>query len=81
VASRVDGVEITVADDGIGISAEGLSKVFDRFYTTAPPGSPNSGLGLAIVRSIAEADGGSVSIESPHRRGTTVSVFFPAIRG
>jgi two-component system sensor histidine kinase MprB len=52
---------LTVADEGPGIAAEDLPHVFDRFYRSAESrGMPGSGLGLSIVRSIAERHGGTV---------------------
>ena len=68
------GVEITVADTGIGIPPDDLPHLFSRFYrasnarTTQTPGT---GLGLALSRSIVEAHGGTVSIapNAPDRDG------------
>ena len=64
---------ITVTDTGIGIPPEHLPHVFDRFYRVDPSRSPEtegSGLGLAICRSIAEAHGGRLEIESDLGTGT-----------
>jgi len=69
------GVEITVADDGEGIPAELLPRVFDRFVKGAASGG--SGLGLAIVRDVVEAHGGTVSAESSPGHGTAVHVRLP----
>lgn len=56
--------EVTVRDHGPGIDAEDMPHVFDRFYRAeAARGLPGSGLGLSIVRQVAEAHGGSVSAE------------------
>jgi two-component system sensor histidine kinase ChvG len=57
-------VRVVVDDDGPGIPAENLETVFERFYTSRPPGTAfgaNSGLGLSIVRQIVEAHGGRVT--------------------
>jgi two-component system sensor histidine kinase BaeS len=70
------GVRITVADDGAGIPADLLPRVFDRFVKG--PGSRGSGLGLAIVRDIVEAHGGSVAATSAVGEGTRISVTLPA---
>jgi two-component system sensor histidine kinase BaeS len=69
-------VRITVRDDGDGIPAELLPRVFDRFVKG--PDSPGSGLGLAIVRDIVEAHGGEVSVASSAGGGTEVFVTLPA---
>jgi two-component system sensor histidine kinase BaeS len=68
-ASRGDGdfVEIAVADSGEGIAAEHLDRVFERFYRVDPArsrASGGSGIGLAIVRAIVEAHGGTVTASS-----------------
>jgi signal transduction histidine kinase len=75
-------VRIAVADDGIGIAAEHLPRLFDRFYrvpaedAAAPPGV---GLGLSIVRDLVEAHGGRVEAASDGPgTGCTVTVVLPA---
>jgi two-component system heavy metal sensor histidine kinase CusS len=71
-------VEISVSDNGSGIAAEHVPRVFDRFYRTDPSrSSAGTGLGLSLVKSIADLHGGSVSIESQPNRGTTVTLTFP----
>ena len=72
-------VRISVVDDGGGIPAELLPRVFDRFVKGAA--STGSGLGLAIVRDIVEAHGGSVEARSRPGAGTTVSLVLPAAAG
>ena len=81
---RPDGwVRVTVADTGIGIAAEDLPHIFDRFWrvdrarTRAAGGS---GLGLSIAKSIVEAHGGSISVESEPGQGTTFEVLLPQFR-
>jgi len=69
------GVGIVVSDDGEGIPAELLPRVFDRFAKGGD--SPGSGLGLAIVRDIVEAHGGAVSVSSTHGVGTEVRLTLP----
>ena len=61
---------IEVEDDGPGIAAEQLERVFDRFYRVEGGGAPGSGLGLAIARELAELMGGRVRASS--RPGRTV---------
>jgi two-component system, OmpR family, heavy metal sensor histidine kinase CusS len=70
--------EITVSDNGCGIAPEHLPRVFDRFYRAeSSRGSDGAGLGLALVKSIVDLHGGSASIHSEIRRGTTVTLTFP----
>ncbi len=66
---------ITVADDGSGIPADLLPRIFEPRFSTTTSGS---GLGLAIVRRLVEGWGGSVEVESEVGRGTTVVVALPA---
>jgi two-component system sensor histidine kinase BaeS len=68
-------VRLTVRDDGTGMPADLLPRVFDRF--AKGPGSTGSGLGLAIVRDLVEAHGGTVSAESTEGIGTAVQVTLP----
>jgi signal transduction histidine kinase len=63
LAAPAGRLEITVTDDGPGISAANLPKVFERFFTTERDNG-GTGLGLAIVRAIADAQGGSAGCES-----------------
>jgi CheY-like chemotaxis protein len=73
---------IEVNDTGIGIDAEGLSRIFDVFDRGPPSGAPCSaglGLGLSISRSIVEQHGGSLTASSPGPgRGASFRVEFPA---
>jgi two-component system sensor histidine kinase PilS (NtrC family) len=67
-------VEVTVADTGVGIAPEELERIFDPFFTTKPDGS---GLGLATVHRIVEANRGSLRVESHVGEGTVLQVRFP----
>jgi two-component system, NtrC family, sensor histidine kinase HydH len=69
-----DVVEVTVSDDGRGIAADELDRVFDPFYTTRDEGT---GLGLTIVRRIADAHGAELCIESQPGLGTTIRLGMP----
>ncbi len=71
---------IAVSDTGIGIPAGEQQNIFQRFYRSADARSQpqgGSGLGLSIVRSIAEAHGGSVGVESEPGRGSAFRVRLP----
>ena len=76
--SRGDRVELSVIDNGCGISKENLSRIFDPFFTTKPPGS-GTGLGLSIVQELVAAQQGTVRVESELGRGTTVAVSLQAV--
>jgi two-component system heavy metal sensor histidine kinase CusS len=74
-------VRIEVTDTGIGIPAEALPRVFDRFYRVDPSraqASGGTGLGLAIVQSIMVLHGGNVEIASQLGEGTRVVLSVPA---
>jgi PAS domain S-box-containing protein len=72
-------VEITVRDHGRGIAPEDLPRVFERFYRV--PGEASNargvGLGLTITRTLVEAHGGSVAIDSRLGEGTSVMIALP----
>jgi PAS domain S-box-containing protein len=70
-------VEVSVADTGIGIVAEEIPKVFDRFWQSHRTAGRGTGLGLAIARGIVEAHGGTIWLESEPGKGTTVSFTIP----
>lgn len=67
-------IEINISDNGQGIAPEHLERVFDPFFTTKERGV---GLGLALCHDIAAAHGGSISVESNERKGTTFSTILP----
>jgi heavy metal sensor kinase len=79
---RADGrINIRVTDSGIGIPVEASAQVFERFYRVDKARSRSeggSGLGLPIVKWIAEAHHGSVSLESAPERGSSFTVSLPA---
>ncbi|HEY7174441.1 MAG TPA: HAMP domain-containing sensor histidine kinase, partial [Micromonosporaceae bacterium] len=82
VVSVVDvdgGVAVRVADRGPGIPHHVQDRVFDRFARLGGRRSDGGfGLGLALVRAIAEAHGGNVSVQSKPGRGATLSLWLPA---
>lgn len=74
-----EGAEISVSDDGIGISPENLPRVWKRFWQADASRSENegSGLGLAMVKEIAQFHGGSASVESRLGEGSCFTVSLP----
>ena len=78
VAQDGAGVLLSVEDDGPGIPPEERARVFDRFYRLRGTTGDGAGLGLAIVRQIAERYGGSVTLGDGAGKGLRVEVRFPA---
>ncbi|HEX4668287.1 MAG TPA: heavy metal sensor histidine kinase [Chthoniobacterales bacterium] len=78
ITTSEEGAEIVVTDTGCGIAAEHLPRIFDRFYRVdASRSTEGTGLGLALVKSIADLHGGSVKVASETGRGTSVALKFP----
>ncbi|WP_321369246.1 cache domain-containing protein [uncultured Desulfuromusa sp.] len=70
-----DYVKLLVRDEGIGMTAEVLDKIFDPYFSTKQTGS---GLGLATVRSIVKKHKGSIFVISEPGRGTSFTLYLPA---
>jgi len=83
VSTRQSGADavIEIADTGIGISAADLPHIFERFYRADKSRSrtdAHAGLGLAISKTIIDAEGGDITVTSVEREGTTFRVRLPA---
>jgi len=79
-ADKPEMVEFTVEDDGVGIPAEALPRIFDAYVRIANPetaSAPGLGLGLSLVRGLAHAHGGSVEVESLPGKGSRFRVLLP----
>jgi two-component system NtrC family sensor kinase len=69
-------VQIEFTDNGPGIPAEDINKIFDPFYTTKEPGK-GTGLGLSVSLRIVEETGGDIKAKSERGEGTTLTVILP----
>lgn len=73
-----DGLRIEVKDSGVGIAADQLPYIFDKFFQIGQQArSKGAGLGLAIAREIVEAHGGRIAAESQAGQGTTFCIVLP----
>jgi two-component system, OmpR family, sensor histidine kinase SenX3 len=78
--AAADAVEISVADQGIGIPERDRERIFERFYRVDPARSRatgGTGLGLAIVKHVTAAHGGQVTVESTEGAGSTFTLRLP----
>ena len=83
VASGADSAEIGVSDTGIGIDAEDLPLVFERFYradSSRSRASGGIGIGLSIAKAIVEAHGGEIRAESEAGKGSRFTITVPVSR-
>jgi signal transduction histidine kinase len=71
---KKDQVAIAVKDTGTGISPEAMQRLFEPLFTTKLRGI---GLGLAVSRKLAEANGGRIEVRSQPGRGSTFSLYLP----
>ena len=73
-------VAITIADEGPGIAPEALGRIFEPYFRAADAtrAAPGMGLGLAVVKALVEAQGGSIVVVSAPGRGTRVTFSLPA---
>lgn len=76
-----DGIVVRIADDGIGIAEEDIPKIWERFYQVDPSRTANQdgsmGLGLSMVKWIAECHGGKMSVQSELGNGSTFTFIMP----
>jgi len=76
--SKGSRVIVEVADTGTGIAQENMPKIFEPFFTTKEVGK-GTGLGLAVCYGIISEHGGRLSVRSTLAKGTTFSIFLPAL--
>jgi DNA-binding response OmpR family regulator len=79
-AGQQDTVDITVADSGIGIPADRLGKIFDRFYQVDGASTPHqggTGIGLALTRELVSLHRGDITVTSEEGKGTRFTVRLP----
>lgn len=73
-----DGIALRIADNGPGIAEEERQRIFDRFYRIVGTSATGSGLGLSIVKTIAQRHGASVTVdEGLDNGGTAFNIVFP----
>jgi CheY-like chemotaxis protein len=75
-----DYVVLTVADNGKGIPAQDLGKIFEPFYTKKVMGRSGTGLGLAVVWGTVKDHNGYIDMQSVEGKGTVFTLYFPATR-
>jgi two-component system OmpR family sensor kinase len=72
-----DAITVQVSDDGPGVPADELPRIFDRFYRGGPRSDPGTGLGLAIVAATAAAHHGTVEAAPSASRGLSITLTLP----
>ncbi len=75
-----DYIVLTVADDGMGIAATDLERIFEPFYTKKVMGRSGTGLGMAVVWGTVKDHNGYIDVESTEGKGTTFKLYFPVTR-
>lgn len=75
-----DYVTLTITDNGTGISAEDMERIFEPFYTKKEMGRSGTGLGMALVWGTVKDHSGYIDIVSALGRGTTITLYFPVTR-
>ena len=79
IRRNTGGLQIVIADDGVGMSEEGVSRLFDKYYrgTSTDILSEGTGLGMAIARQLVLAHGGDIDAASRLNEGTIICVQLP----
>ncbi len=73
-------VVLSVADTGIGINQDDLTKIFEPFYSKKKLGRSGTGLGMTLIWSTVKDLGGFIDIQTEEGRGSTFSLYFPVTR-
>lgn len=73
-----EAIQVSIADDGVGISPENISHIFEPFYTTKEPGH-GTGLGLAVCHQIITRHGGQILVDSQPGQRTTFTIVLPIL--
>ncbi len=71
---------LRVEDNGIGISAEDLQRIFEPFYTKKKMGGSGSGLGMTVIWATVKDQGGYIDLQSTEGEGTRIDIYLPATR-
>jgi signal transduction histidine kinase/ActR/RegA family two-component response regulator len=71
-------LHLIVKDEGVGMDASVMDRIFEPYYTTKEPGK-GTGLGLSVIHGIVKNHGGFITVESVPGRGSTFHVYLPAI--
>ena len=81
-ADRPGRVEVAVEDDGVGIPADQLPRIFDKYVRVGHPDTAAArglGLGLSLVKALAEAHGGHVEVDSLPGKGSRFRLLLPEV--
>jgi two-component system phosphate regulon sensor histidine kinase PhoR len=83
ISKQENQIAIKISDEGRGIPAENLNKIFDKFYRVYNSNTsvPGTGVGLYIVKEIVEYHRGTINVESKLGKGSVFSVFLPVDNG
>ena len=75
-----DYVTLTIADTGVGISADDIERIFEPFYTKKAMGRSGTGLGMAVVWGTVKDHSGYIDVKSNIDKGSTFTLYFPLTR-